>query len=87
VIPVKIPFARPPSAISSHIHKWQPLLWREWRNCNDAEYARHLFELLINEPVDRRTLVILGLLGALSGALAGGWLGLWFNGGEAAGVG
>lgn len=68
-----------PSIFDSH---WQTLLWREWRNCDDAEYACHLFELLRHEPVNRQAIVILGLLGALAGGLAGWWLTLLFTGGE-----
>jgi hypothetical protein len=37
-------FSHQPSVINSHSNNWPDLLWREWRNCEDEEYACHLFD-------------------------------------------
>ena len=57
----------------TQIRPWQGILWREWRNCNDKEYANHLFELVIDEPIDHWGMVVFILFTALWGGL-GGWL-------------
>ena len=62
-----------PSTVGSRTQNSLHILWREWRNCDDEEYARHLFDLVIDEPTDWRAMEILDLLGATFGAL-GGWL-------------
>lgn len=49
----------------------QQIIWREWRNCEDEEYAHHLFELVVDEPVNWWAIVISGLLGLIYGAVAG----------------
>ena len=46
---------------------WQQIIWREWRNCNDAAYAEHLFRLSAGEPIDRRAILMIAALTALSG--------------------
>ncbi|MCB9079203.1 MAG: hypothetical protein H6631_16500 [Anaerolineaceae bacterium] len=38
---------------------WQQIIWREWRNCNDAAYAEHLFRLSAGEPIDRRAILMI----------------------------
>lgn len=56
---------------------WSWVLWREWRTCNDADYARVLFLLLVAQPPGRVARWLLLLLNLLSGSLAGalaGWL-------------
>ncbi len=56
---------------------WSWVLWREWRTCNDADYARVLFLLLVTQPPGRFARGLLLLLNLLSGSLAGvlaGWL-------------
>ncbi len=50
---------------------WQEILWHEWRNTNDEEYAAALFELIANEPVGRKAIIVNTLLGILYGALIG----------------
>ncbi|MCB0165174.1 MAG: hypothetical protein KDI79_13160 [Anaerolineae bacterium] len=52
---------------------WQQIIWREWRNCDDAAYAEHLFRLIDGEPVDRGAIFMVTALGALSGIVVG-WL-------------
>jgi hypothetical protein len=49
----------------------QHILWREWRNCDDADYARYLFGLLVDQPLDELALVVSGLIGAIVGAVGG----------------
>lgn len=44
---------------------WPQIIWREWRNCNDAEYAEHLFRLIAGEPIDRRAVLMISTLAAL----------------------
>ncbi len=61
----------------------QEILWREWRNCDDADYARYLFGLLVAQPLDvELAIATLGLVGGLLGAIGGllvallGWSGV-----------
>ena len=49
---------------------WQDVLWREWRNTDDEEYARHLFELVGDEPVGKEAFVVSTVLGAIYGGPA-----------------
>ena len=46
---------------------WQQIIWREWRNCNDAEYAEHLYRLIAGEPIDRQAILMISVLAALPG--------------------
>lgn len=32
---------------------WQQIIWREWRNCDNADYADQLFRLVAGQPIDR----------------------------------
>jgi RNase P subunit RPR2 len=48
---------------------WQKIIWREWRNCENQEYAKHLFNLVADEPVGWMTIAPIVLLGALYGAM------------------
>lgn len=47
---------------------WQRIIWREWRHCHDAEYARHLFALVAEEPVGFGSRLTLLLGNATAGA-------------------
>jgi hypothetical protein len=49
----------------------QHILWREWRNCDDADYARYLFGLLADQPLDDLAIAVFGLIGAILGAVGG----------------
>ncbi len=48
---------------------WQNVIWREWRNCEDAEYARYLFELVADEKTGRVATIISATVGVLFGML------------------
>lgn len=50
-------------------HNWQQIIWREWRNCNDAEYAEHLYRLIAGEPIDRQAILMIAALAALPGVV------------------
>jgi hypothetical protein len=52
---------------------WRDILWREWRNSEDEEYARYLFRLLIKGPISWKTTLFIIVLGTFCG-LAGGLL-------------
>jgi hypothetical protein len=54
----------------------QSVIWREWRNTSDEEYANHLFELVGDEPVDRIASYVSILLGLIYGALIGSLIAL-----------
>jgi hypothetical protein len=73
VVNLRNTFSRQPSAVASLEKDWQNIIWREWRNCEDEEYARHLFDLVVDEPKGWQATAVLNLLGAAFGAL-GGWL-------------
>jgi hypothetical protein len=64
---------RRPLAASDHTENWQTTLWREWRNCENIEYARHLFDLVVDESTHREATTIFVILSAILGAI-GGWL-------------
>ena len=55
---------------------WIDILWREWRNCEDETYARHLFELVVDTLVGAKSAPVIVLLGWLYGTPAGYLLGL-----------
>ncbi|MCB0192812.1 MAG: hypothetical protein KDJ65_12785 [Anaerolineae bacterium] len=57
---------------------WQQIIWREWRNCNDAEYAEKLFNLIAGEPIDRWAIVPLVILGAFPTTLVSWFMALIF---------
>ncbi len=63
--------SKQPSATAGHSQNWQNIIWREWRNCDDEEYARRLFELVVDKPTEWWTVMISALLGLLYGVLAG----------------
>jgi hypothetical protein len=73
VTTIKNMLNRQPLAASDHTENWQTTLWREWRNCEDVEYARHLFDLVVDQPTDRWATMIFVFLSAILGAI-GGWL-------------
>ncbi len=50
---------------------WQDILWREWRNTGDEEYAEYLFKLIAEEPVGHEATVVNLLVGLAYGGLAG----------------
>jgi hypothetical protein len=50
---------------------WQTIIWREWRNTTDEEYAEHLFELVGDQPVDQVATIISVFLGLFYGAMIG----------------
>jgi len=51
------------SQISSYLsNDWRNIIWREWRNTDDEEYAQQLFELVADEPVGWGPTVIIILL-------------------------
>lgn len=62
--------------MSKHSNKWQKIIWREWRNCDDEEYVDHLFNLVADEPAGWETTATMVFLGAVYGAIAGMLAGL-----------
>jgi hypothetical protein len=58
-------------AVSQGNQGWSHILWREWRNCDDEDYARHLFELVGRGPMGQQGTTLVVALGALGGAVAG----------------
>ncbi|MEM7346188.1 MAG: hypothetical protein AAF485_18260 [Chloroflexota bacterium] len=50
---------------------WQEILWREWRNTDDELYARHLFELVADTPINNVAIGFTVLLMTFYGILAG----------------
>ena len=50
---------------------WQNIIWREWRNCEDEEYARHLFNLVADGKIGWKNKAVITLLGVLFGFLMG----------------
>lgn len=62
--------------MSKHSRKWQKIIWREWRNCNDRYYANHLFDLVAYERAGWEAIVTIVLPGALYGVIAGLLVGL-----------
>jgi RNase P subunit RPR2 len=56
--------------------KWRCIIWREWRNCQDQEYAEHLFDLVADEPAGSGSAIAMALLGAFYGILGGLLVGL-----------
>jgi len=65
------------SVVSGQSSLWQDILWREWRNTNDEDYAEHLFELIGDEPVGHEATIINTLLGMLYGGMAGLLIGIF----------
>ncbi|MBM3239024.1 hypothetical protein FJZ31_22250 [Candidatus Poribacteria bacterium] len=57
--------------MSKHSSKWQKIIWREWRNCDDKEYANRLFDLVADEPAGWKPMATIVFLCALYGAMAG----------------
>ncbi len=58
------------------------ILWREWRNTGDEEYAEHLFNLIADEPVGQTATFINAALGIFYGGLIGLLISLWGNLGD-----
>ena len=56
---------------AGQVYNWQNIIWREWRNCESSLYARHLFELVADEPVGWGAKLAVLLLSMLSGVFAG----------------
>ncbi len=54
--------------------KWENIIWREWRNCEDRTYAQKLFELVADRPVKIPVILVLIILGGLYFGLTGGLL-------------
>ena len=79
----KTPAKNQPARPDHPILDWQNILWREWRNCPDLEYARHLFALLGSTGLGLGAMTAVALLGTLYGMLAGYWLGLLLAGWQA----
>lgn len=57
--------------VKEQTQNWQQIIWREWRNCEDEEYAQHLFNLAANEPMGWKNQLLIALLGVWFGAQAG----------------
>lgn len=59
----------------SQPQKWQNIIWREWRNCRNQQYAAQLFELVADSRVGwgtRLSYVLLdGIVGLIIGLLIG----------------
>jgi hypothetical protein len=55
---------------------WQNIIWREWRNSEDPDYADRLFDLVADEPAGWEATATMVLLGMLYGAITGLLLGL-----------
>jgi hypothetical protein len=68
--------SRQPSPAGGYLAKWQEIIWREWRNCEDEEYAEHLFNLVSQTSLGGGSILILTLSGTLYGLLAGYLLGV-----------
>jgi hypothetical protein len=64
------------SVVDRRIQNWPHIIWREWRNCEDEEYARHLFELVSGEPIGQQGTILIIVLGALCGTGGGVLLGI-----------
>ncbi len=63
-------------AAQKRIESWQNIIWREWHNCKDAIYARHLFELVGDTPLGWGSVTIIILVGTLYGIVGGCLIGL-----------
>jgi hypothetical protein len=60
-----------------HPKNWRNILWREWRNTDDEEYAERLYHLLAYRISSRwKSAFFLIVLGAAGGALIGFLFGL-----------
>ncbi len=46
---LEIDYNKQSPAVDHHTPTWQNTLWREWRNSQDEEYARRLFNLVAGE--------------------------------------
>lgn len=60
-----------PPTTAGRSDDWAQIMWREWRNCEDAAYGRYLFKLVVDQPLSRGHKVAIGGLGLLWGALLG----------------
>jgi hypothetical protein len=56
--------------------EWADILWREWRQSEDEEYAEHLFDLTANMPLSWPGVAMVVLCSTLYGLSAGYLLGL-----------
>jgi hypothetical protein len=59
------------STITQKTETWQQVISREWRNCDDEEYAEHLFDLVANETLDWQATVVSVFIGTLFGIIGG----------------
>ena len=59
--------------------KWQNILWREWRNCQNTSYAEQLFELVADTPVGWGARLTFMLLDMIIGMMLGLLLGFIFT--------
>ena len=60
----------------SFFQSWPHIIWREWCNCDDADYAQELYDLVIDQPVDGLGTLVWAGLGGLYGLLGGGLVSL-----------
>lgn len=50
---------------------WQTILWREWRNSHDEEYARHIYSLIADVPAHPLSFGMILLFDVITGAAIG----------------
>lgn len=65
-----------PAVTGNWVKNWPDILWREWCNAEDEEYAHQLFDLLKDTAPDWTARTLLALMGTLYGILIGYGLGL-----------
>ncbi len=53
------------------MHKWQSIIWREWRHTDDLEFAKYLFNLVAHEPTGWGTKISVISLYTLTGTSLG----------------
>jgi hypothetical protein len=64
------------SLVGRWAQNWKDILWREWRHCQDEEYAQYLFNLIGPTFLGWGSTIAITLTGTLYGLLAGYLLGL-----------
>ncbi|MDM8528957.1 hypothetical protein QUF58_12220 [Anaerolineales bacterium HSG24] len=55
---------------------WQSILWREWRNSHDEQYAQQLYALIADTPAPSISFGVLMVFSAITGATIGLLVGL-----------
>lgn len=50
---------------------WQQILWREWRNAHDEEYAHNLYRFIADTPASPLSLLVIIFFTILTGAAIG----------------